>query len=84
LQEKVTPVTITSAGATVNLLIEGLGDTDGDNEVGPSDFETVVNAFGTTAGSPGWNPSADLDGDGEVGPSDFEILVSNFGMGGDN
>jgi hypothetical protein len=84
LQEKVTPVTITSAGASVNLLIEGLGDIDGDNEVGPSDFEAVVNAFGTTSGLPGWNPSADLDGDGEVGPSDFETLVANFGMGGDN
>jgi hypothetical protein len=52
--------------------------------LGPSDFEAVVNAFGTTSGLPGWNPSADLDGDGEVGPSDFETLVANFGMGGDN
>jgi hypothetical protein len=50
------------------------GDVDLDGEIGPGDFEAVVNAFGTASAS------ADVDGDGEVGPSDFEIVVQNFGL----
>jgi hypothetical protein len=35
--------------------------------------------FGTTAGSPGWNPLADLNGDGIIDDADFSILQGNFG-----
>jgi hypothetical protein len=58
------------------------GDVDGDNEVGPGDFEAVVSAFGLPVGDPSYIPGTDLDGDLEVGPSDFELVVSNFGIGG--
>lgn len=59
------------------------GDADGDNEVGPGDFEQIVASFGTAFGDPGWRTLDDLDGDGEVGPGDFEIAVNNFGIAGD-
>lgn len=84
LRETIASVNITSSGAVVNMVIEGLGDIDGDNEIGPGDFEAVVSAFGTSDGDAGWNPLADLDANGEVGPSDFEILIANFGISGDN
>jgi hypothetical protein len=54
------------------------GDIDNDGEIGPGDFEAVVNNFGL--GGPN---VADLDGDGEVGPGDFETVVSGFGLGDD-
>jgi hypothetical protein len=54
------------------------GDIDNDGEVGPADFEIVVNNFGTAATSP---TQGDVDRDGEVGPSDFELVVSAFGVG---
>jgi hypothetical protein len=54
-----------------------IGDVDGDNEIGPSDFEAVVNGFGSN------DPASDVDGDGEVGPSDFELIVAGFGTSGD-
>jgi hypothetical protein len=54
-----------------------IGDVDGDNEIGPSDFEAVVNGFGNN------DPASDVDGDGEVGPSDFELIVAGFGTSGD-
>ena len=55
------------------------GEVDRDGEVGPSDFERVVAAFGATPADVNWDAWADLDFDGEVGPGDFEIVVSNFG-----
>lgn len=58
------------------------GDVDGDNEVGPGDFEAVVSAFGLPVGDPNYISGSDLDGDLEVGPSDFELVVENFGIGG--
>lgn len=53
-----------------------IGDVDGDNEIGPGDFELINAEFGNA------NPDIDADGDGEVGPSDFEIVVTNFGIEG--
>lgn len=56
------------------------GDIDRDHEVGPSDFEFVVNLFGLSSLDAGFVPAADLDRDGEIGPGDFEIIVTNFGL----
>lgn len=64
---------LTNKFATGQSVVMVNGDIDNNGEVGPSDFETVVNNFGL-AGVAG-----DVDKDGEVGPSDFEIIVSNFG-----
>jgi hypothetical protein len=59
------------------------GDVDGDNEVGPGDFEAIISAFGSRIGESGYVLAADFDWDGEIGPSDFECLVVNFSMVGD-
>jgi hypothetical protein len=72
-----------SATATANFVLINGDTTPNDNEVGPSDFEAVVNAFGLTSSDAGYDAGFDVDGDGEIGPSDFEIVVSNFGIGGD-
>ena len=61
-----------------------LGDVDGDNEIGPGDFEAVVSGFGSVYGNFAWNSLADLDRDGEIGPGDFEVVVRNFGISGEN
>lgn len=59
------------------------GDCDQNNEVGPSDFTILVNAWATMAGDAGYDIRADLNGDDEVGPADFTILARNFGQMGD-
>ena len=55
------------------------GDIDGDGEIGPGDFETIVSDFGLEVTDPNADPNADIDGDGEIGPGDFEYIVLNFG-----
>lgn len=72
-----------TATATANFVLINGDTTPNDNELGPSDFEAVVNAFGLTSSDAGYDAGFDVDGDGEIGPSDFEIVVSNFGIGGD-
>lgn len=52
------------------------GDIDQDGEVGSSDFDAVVTAYGQTGSS----IPADVDGDNEVGSSDYDIVVTNFGL----
>lgn len=71
-------LTVAGNDVVVNLSLIN-GDVDQDGEIGPGDFESIVNAFGNSGPS-----SADLDGDGEVGPGDFEVVVSGFGQSGDN
>lgn len=69
------PITTTLPPLSFNLK---LGDVDGDEEIGPGDFEIVVQNFGSGTAT---FEEGDVDGDGEVGPSDFEIIVANFGIG---
>ncbi len=59
-----------------------VGDFDGDNEVGLSDFVLFLDVFGTTTSSVGWDPTFDLDSDGAVGLSDFVMFLDNFGKTG--
>ncbi len=56
-----------------------VGDFDGDNEVGLSDFVLFLDLFGATASSADWDPRFDLDSNGEVGLSDFVLFLDNFG-----
>lgn len=67
-------------GLTVGLIN---GDCDDDNEVSIGDYAVLSSAFGSSPGSPTWNPMADLDGDEEVSIGDFAILSGNFGEVGD-
>lgn len=82
LRAKATNVVIGEQGVT-NLSFSLVnGDVNGDNTVSIQDFLLVRQAFGSSAGGPGWNPNADLNGDGSVGIADFLILRRNFGRQG--
>ena len=74
---------LSAAGLQTNPYLLINGDGDGDNEVGPGDFELVVSKFGLDSSSSEYVKAVDLDRDGEIGPSDFEIVVGNFGLAGD-
>ena len=55
-------------------------DTPGSvNRVDGYDLIALDIAFGTTAGSVGWNPLADLNGDNIIDDADLHILQENFG-----
>ncbi len=54
-------------------------DFDGNGTVGFSDFVTLAQAFGSRAGTVGWDARFDLNGDGAVGFRDFLILAAQFG-----
>jgi hypothetical protein len=62
-------------------VITGLvGDFDGDDTVGFSDFLLFAAAFGSNSASPSWDPTFDLDGDDSVGFNDFLIFARYFGI----
>jgi len=56
------------------------GDITHDGSVGPADFARLAAAYGSTPGSPTWDPHADLDENAIVGPGDFAILSKYFGQ----
>jgi hypothetical protein len=56
-----------------------LGDLNGDGIVNIKDAIVAANAFGSSPGSPNWNPDADLNGDGKINIIDFILLAANFG-----
>jgi Dockerin type I domain len=55
-------------------------DINWDLKVNIVDLVLVARAFGTTPGSPGWNPLADIDGDGHVDITDLTIVAIHFGQ----
>ena len=62
-------------------VIMGLvGDFDGDDTVGFSDFLLFAGVFGSNSASTSWDPKFDLDGDDSVGFTDFLIFVQYFGI----
>jgi hypothetical protein len=58
------------------------GDCDNDNLVSVTDFSILKNAFGRTAGDPGYDPRADFTGDGTVAILDFTLQKNNFAQSG--
>ena len=77
-------VTIAGTSGTVpNVLLNG-GDVDNDNFVGPTDFNTFVSAYNSSAAIPGtgYDATADFNFDGIVDPTDFGIFVGNYAVGG--
>ena len=81
-----TSVTIsaTNAGgtgsATLSITISsGAGDLNSDGVVNITDLVLILNHFGQTSASTGWDPLADANGDGVVNVSDLTIVTSNFG-----
>ncbi|MBX7133903.1 MAG: hypothetical protein K1X67_14620 [Fimbriimonadaceae bacterium] len=59
------------------------GDSDGDNEVGISDYAILSSGYNSSEGDPHWDPRADLNGDQSVDIADYAILSSNYGLTGD-
>jgi serine protease AprX len=58
------------------------GDASGDNCVDVLDFNALTAAFGSTSGSPNYNPNADFEGNGVVDVLDFNLLKGNFALCG--
>jgi hypothetical protein len=56
------------------------GDLDGDFKVSRQDLVLLSNAYGSTPGTPNWNPNADIDGNGIVGLSDLTSLACHYGQ----
>jgi len=57
-----------------------LGDLNGDGKVDIKDIAIVAKAFGSTPGSPTWNPIADVDGNGKVEIKDIAIVAKQYGQ----
>jgi hypothetical protein len=57
------------------------GDLDGDHDVDLADLATLLAAYGTCAGDPGYDPDADFDDSGCVDLSDLATLLANYGFG---
>ena len=54
-------------------------DVNGDGVVNMADVVLVLLAFGSTPGSPNWNPRCDITQQGKVDMSDVVIVLENFG-----
>lgn len=55
------------------------GDTNGDADADQADLGTLLAAYGTSAGQPGFDPTCDFDFDGTVGQPDLGILLAAYG-----
>lgn len=56
-----------------------MGDVNGDGIICMKDMEIFKAAYGSTPGSPNWNPACDLNGDGVVNLKDITIATANYG-----
>ncbi len=75
-----TPPTVTITDPPDGHILTGVvGDVDTDGDVDNEDLTIMSNAYGSTPGSPNWNPDADLNHDGLVDMSDIVIVAWNFG-----
>lgn len=55
-----------------------LGDVNGDGTVNIFDVGLILGAYGSTPGSPRWNPNADFNNDGFVGIDDVSIALAYY------
>src|SRR5262249_37365191 len=56
------------------------GDVNGDQKVDGLDSELLAQAFGSSAGDPGYLSSADADADGHIDATDVQLAGHNFGF----
>jgi len=57
-----------------------LGDVNGDGVIDYKDDRLFGRAYGSTPGTPNWNPACDLNGDGIVDSLDQAIFTQNYGL----
>lgn len=67
------------------VIVSIIGDITGpngwpDGQVNMRDIARVARAFGSSAGSPNWNPNADFNNDGIVDMKDIALVARNFGQ----
>jgi len=55
------------------------GDVNGDRKVDASDLLDLNKAYGSTYGSPTWNPNCDINGDNKVDVLDLFLHSKNYG-----
>jgi hypothetical protein len=67
-----------TAGASVTLVNDILGDLNDDGQVSAADFNILAGNFGQAAGAT--YLEGDLNGDGQVSAADFNLLAGNFGQ----
>jgi hypothetical protein len=65
--------------ATINCMVSQNPDVNTDGRVEIIDIATVGYAFGSTQGTPRWNPAADIDLNGIVDIVDVAIVSYDFG-----
>ncbi|MBL0927540.1 MAG: hypothetical protein IBJ11_07800 [Phycisphaerales bacterium] len=77
--QRVVTATVGDADLSAEAVYVCSGDVDGVGGVGANDLSLLLTAFGSTAGSPNYNPDADIDQNGSVGANDLSVLLSNWG-----
>jgi len=84
LSEVNTSVTLGAGNTTVvDFGMTREGDADNNDHVNILDASSLVGAFGSSQGGPGWNAHCDFNRDGNVNILDASALASNFGEDGD-
>jgi hypothetical protein len=56
-----------------------MGDVNRDGYIDDADRQLIKAAYGSTPGSPNWNPDCDLNGDGQVELLDLIKVSANYG-----
>jgi hypothetical protein len=83
LSAKVSPVAgetnlSNDALATGNIAVRFPGDIDGDKIVDFNDITVLLFSYGSSPGSPTWNPLTDIDNSGVVDFNDVTISLANY------
>jgi PKD repeat protein len=72
------PFALSAANATM-IAISLYGDLNADGRVNIVDVTIVAQAYGSTIGTPNWNPAADLNSDGTINILDLALVAREYG-----
>jgi hypothetical protein len=68
----------TFVGGVVTVTIPG--DVNGEGKVDMGDVVAILRAFGSTPGTPNYNPNCDIEDNGKIDMGDVVIALRNFGQ----